>query len=57
MQPLVKIGTEFTISGHKVVVTKISKECIFGDLHDSKGIRKITLDLDKVAEAVANQEK
>lgn len=56
-QPLVKIGTEFVISGHIVEVTKISKDEITANLHDDKGAREITLDLDKVAEAVIQHEK
>ncbi len=55
MQPLVKIGTEFNISGHRVVVKSILKDHILGELHDAQGVREITLDLDKVADAVTQE--
>ena len=56
--PLVRIGTKFKISGHLVEVTEITKDGIIADLHETaKRVRKITLDLDKVTEAVIKGEK
>jgi hypothetical protein len=51
--PLVAIGSEFEISGRKLIVKEITREGIKCDMMDGRGgTREVELDLDKVAFAV-----
>jgi len=51
VKPLVGINSTFLLSGHKVVVTAISREAVTVRHEDG---RVLQLDRDKVAEAVTN---